>query len=254
MWFDPYKLLASANFQDIPVDPALAETPGTAGAPATSGGLSMDALNQVNAPNPYVTGGSLFPGTTTSDPFSFGGIAATYPAGAGFADSATPAPDSTTTPAAPADTASNVPLPQPRPPSADAALKPDTGYSSEVDKITGAAPGRAQPTAAAGAGGGAAGANAMANLAKALQGVAQAAQGGNPQAMQLMNMLRQMQQMQQMGMMGGGQNFNPYMNQFMNPWAARHRMEQMRRQFMERQRLRQQLYGRTPGGERHGRR
>ena len=83
----------------------------------------------------------------------------------------------------------------------------------------------------------------MTQLANAMRGVSQAAQAGNPQAQQLMNMLRQMAMQQQMqGMMGCGQQYNPYMNQ-MNPWASRMRMEQMRRQFMERQRLRQQLYG-----------
>lgn len=62
-----------------------------------------------------------------------------------------------------------------------------------------------------------------------------------------MNMLRQMMaqaQMQQgMGGMGGmGQAYNPYLNRF-NPWAVRMRMQQLRRQFMQRQLQRQRTMG-----------
>lgn len=263
MWFDPYKLLASANFQDelgadaalggsaigsaaanVPIDPALSETP-----PA-------DALSQANAPYGPV---NLFPSMTQQAPFELGGLgnippsAGADPFGAGAA--ATPDPGTgggAATPGAPpTDPTSTI--------STGPAAFQGTGGKVAPGQTPGSGPDTPTPLRAdnvsgrtdIGQGaGGAAGANAMTQLATALQGVARAAQQGNPQAMQLMNMLRQMQMMQGMGgMMGGmGGQYNPYMNQFNNPWAARHRMEQMRREFMERQRARAQIYGHTPGG------
>jgi hypothetical protein len=266
MWFDPYKLIANANFQDelaidagggLGIDPVSSPVAGPA-APQIA--PPVDALSQAAAPagipggaaDPFSAAGMVAPGMSPADLGGTGVGDATGTGGGGggswatadpstFGGGGTPAgyaPTDAELSGAPTGTAPATPPTTPTTPTAD------KSYSDEAAKLTGATPGSGALTReAAGVGGGAgggAGANAaFTQLANALRGVATAAQGGNPQAQQLMNMLRQMMQQQ---MMGGGAGYNPYMNQFSDPLAARMRMERMRREFMERQRLRNQLY------------
>jgi len=139
------------------------------------------------------------------------------PGGVGSApDQGTPPPGTTTAPTTPAPSAA-----------------PGTGGKGADTATSTEYPYTRPGTGAAGAGG----ANAVQSFANALRGLSTAAQGGNPQAAQLMNMIRQMMMQQQMqGMMGQGQQYNPYMNQFLDPrMMARMRMEQMRRRMLERQ-------------------
>lgn len=252
MWFDPYKLLANANFQFEDtggLDVTTAADPSgsiVAGAPVNTTGPTVpsvatgaapaDALSPASAPADLGVANTMF---GTFDPATMGAGDApdsTFTATAPISD-----PTSTTSTGPAAFQGQGGKTAGPSDPTAG-----DTPTPLRAGNVQGQAD-LGQTGAAAGAGGANAGVNAMQNLARALQGVSQAAQGGNPQAQQLMNMLRQMQQMGMMNSMMGGQGYNPYMNQQFNPWLARQRMEQMRREFMERQRLRQQLYGAGAG-------
>jgi hypothetical protein len=269
MWFDVRKLLSNADWQDIsgmvsdvPIDPALAETPATAPGGMTVGG---DAL-ALGAGPPSV------PGTTT-DPFSpagmmspFGIAGGTVPEGFG-ADTTADTGGATFYSATPgtSDTSETYsPIPGEMPPAATTPTTPAPG--SKAGPGTGAGTGagggvaktadRMPMAPTPGAGGG----NAVANMFNAMRGLQTAAMGGNPQAMQLMQMIRAMMQQQMMGggmgMMGG--QYNPYMSQFFNP---RERMEEMRRRFLMHQR--QRMAAASPGtaaamnpparGGRHGR-
>jgi hypothetical protein len=237
MWFDVRKLIANANFQDVPdvsapIDPALAETPAAAPGGATVGG---DPLMLGAGPAPAATTPPVDLGATSGFAGPSGDVFASPmdPGGTGFTDTSTAAPAADTSYGSTADTISKT---SPAASTAPAAASTDPTYKAETTAIEGA--GGARTPGAGGAGAAGAAPNAVQGFANALNGLARAAQGGNPQAAQLMNMIRQMMMQQQMaGMMGGGQGYNPYMNQMQNPWAARMRMEEMRRRFMERQRL-----------------
>jgi hypothetical protein len=249
MWFDVRRLIASANFQDdlegdvpseaglggggltstAPIDPGLAETPAAAPGGMTAGG---DPLSPGAAP-PGVTGSwADMPGATLSDAMGPYGadMGDTGTAGGGdYSTTAAQIAGASPGPSLSTDTTATPTTPAPSATPGSQGKGVDQS-STETDYV--------RPGTAGGAGGGAAGANAVQGFANSLNGLARAAQAGNPQAAQLMNMIRQMMMQQQMQQqMGGmGQQYNPYMNQMFNPWMnARMRMEMMRRRNLERQ-------------------
>lgn len=200
MWFDVRKLLANADFQDIPDvgagDPSMGLDPSFGIQPAGDVGIvpggPTDALTIGGTPDALAMGaGSPADlGTTFAPGMTLGG------APGGFTDAFSPAAQGAIDPSAPADTTT----PPAEPPAAPGTTPATDKTADRLPTTTGGTstatmtpPARRGGGGAGGGGGGAGGAgNPVAQFFNAIRGLGGAAQGGNPQAQQLMNFIRQM--------------------------------------------------------------